>query len=286
MKIIDIINSSKKSLSFEVFPPKTSDSFESVITAVRKIAALHPSYMSVTYGAGGGTSKFTVDIAREISSLGVTPIAHLTCVSSTKEQIDEQLSKMLENGIKNILALRGDIPSGLDKNKMEYSYASELINEIKSVGDFCIGGACYPDGHPESSSLEQDIENLKIKIESGCEFLTTQMFFENNRLYDFISKIRAVGINVPIVAGIMPITSTKQVEKIFTLSGTQLPSELSKIIYRYGSSPENMKKAGIDFALSQITDLYSNGINAVHVYSMNKSDVAEQIQKNLEDIIK
>lgn len=281
MRIIDIITDKKKSLSFEVFPPKTSDSFESVITAVRKIAALKPSYMSVTYGAGGGTSKFTVDIAHEIALLGVTSIAHLTCASSTKAQIDNQLSRMLENNIENVLALRGDIPEGLDRSKMEFSHASELISEIKAVGDFCIGGACYPEGHPESKSLEDDLESLKIKTESGCEFLTTQMFFENGKLYDFLSKIEAAGINVPIVAGIMPVTSAKQIERIFTLSGAQLPSELSKLVNRYGSSPEDMKKAGIEFALSQITDIYENGLNAVHVYSMNKPDVAEQIQTNL-----
>lgn len=286
MKIIDIITGKRKSLSFEVFPPKTSDSFENVITAVRKIAVLKPSYMSVTYGAGGGTSKFTVDIAHEIASLDVTPIAHLTCVSSTKAQIDEQLSRMIENNIENVLALRGDISEGLDRSKMEFSYASELIGEIKAAGNFCIGGACYPEGHPESSSLKADIDNLKIKVDSGCEFLTTQMFFENGKFYDFLSKTKSAGINVPIVAGIMPVTSVKQIEKIFTLSGAQLPSELSKIVNRFSSSPEDMKKAGIEFALNQIADLYDNGINAVHIYSMNKPDVAEQIQRNFEEVLK
>lgn len=286
MKIIDIITSEKKSLSFEVFPPKTSDTFESVKTAICKIANLKPSYMSVTYGAGGGTSQYTVDIAHEIASHGVTPIAHLTCISSTKAQINEQLLRMSENGIENVLALRGDIPNNFDKSKMEFSYASELIKEIKSTGDFCIGGACYPEGHPESKSLESDIENLKIKIDNGCEFLTTQMFFNNNKFYDYLSKIKAIGINVPVVAGIMPITSIKQIERVFTLSGAQLPSELSKLANRYGSSPEDMKKAGIEFALQQITDLYENGLNAVHVYSMNKLDTAEAIQRNFKDILK
>ncbi len=286
MKITDIITAEHKSLSFEVFPPKTSDSFESVNSAIRKIAALKPSYMSVTYGAGGGTSKFTVDIAHEIDTLGVTPVAHLTCVSSSREQIDSQLLRMLENGIYNVLALRGDIPAGFDKDKMEFSYASELINEIKSVGDFCIGGACYPEGHPESSSLDDDIKNLKLKAESGCEFFTTQMFFENAKFYDFLYKLRAAGINVPVVAGIMPVTSVKQIDKIFTLSGSRLPDELRSIADRYGSSPTDMKKAGIEFALKQITDLYENGLNAVHVYTMNNHDVAEQIQTNLEEILK
>ncbi len=286
MKIINIITAERKSLSFEVFPPKTNDSFESVITAIRKIAALKPSYMSVTYGAGGGTSKFTVDIAHEIDTLGVTPIAHLTCVSSNKEQIDRQLLSMLENGILNVLALRGDIPSDFDKSKMEFSYASELINEIKSVGDFCIGGACYPEGHPESTSLDDDIKNLKLKVDSGCEFLTTQMFFENSKFYEFLSKIRTAGINVPVVAGIMPVTSVKQIDRIFTLSGSQLPDELKSIADRCGSSPADMKKAGIEFATKQINDLYENGINAVHVYTMNNHDVAEQIHTNLEGILK
>lgn len=285
MKIIDIIKSGKPSLSFEVFPPKTSDKFDAISESVTKIAELKPSYMSVTYGAGGGTSKFTVDIANRISTLGVTPLAHLTCISSTKKQVDEMLKRLKENAVENILALRGDIPEGLDKSKLEYSYANELINHIRSAGDFCIGGACYPEGHPESESLDEDIEHLKTKVESGCSFLTTQMFFNNYTLYDFIGKIESKGIFVPVVAGIMPVTSKSQIDRIFTLTGKELPPRLSKIVSLYGDSPEDMKKAGIEFASKQIENLYDNGINAVHVYSMNKPETAEIIQNNFKGIL-
>lgn len=286
MKIIDIITGQKPSLSFEVFPPKTSATYDSVKAAAGAIADLHPSYMSVTYGAGGGTSAYTMDIARFIQSKGVTPLAHLSCISSTREHVRQQLAQLQALGIENILSLRGDIPEGLDMDNLEYHYANELTAEIRSAGDFCIGGACYPETHPESVNSITDIENLKKKVDSGCQFLTTQMFFDNNILYNFMYRIREAGITVPIVAGIMPVTNAKQIKRICSISGNSLPQRFHHIVDRYADKPEAMKQAGIAFATEQIIDLYANGINAVHIYSMNKADVAAKIQENISEIIK
>ncbi len=286
MKIIDVIKGDKPSLSFEVFPPKTSDTFETVKEATEQIALLKPSYMSVTYGAGGGTSQYTVSIAENIQKIsGVPALAHLSCVSSTKDEIHSQLTLLKERGIENILALRGDIPDGFSKDKLDYHYASELTREIKEFGGFCIGGACYPEAHPESESSFEDIRRLKEKVEAGCEFLTTQMFFDNDILYNFMYRIREAGINVPVVAGIMPVTNPKSIKRICKISGAALPQRFCRIVDKYGDNPEAMKQAGIAFATQQVIDLFANGINAVHIYSMNKPDVAKQIQENVSSII-
>ncbi len=288
MKIIDIITGDKPSLSFEVFPPKTHANFESVKEASEKIALLKPSFMSVTYGAGGGTSEYTVSIAENIQkNYGVTALAHLTCVNSTKEEVKARLEALKANGIENILALRGDIVAGNEnREKWDYKHANELVSEIKEFGDFCIGGACYPEGHTESTHQKEDILNLKRKVDAGCSFLTTQMFFDNNILYNFIYKIREAGITVPIVAGIMPVTNAKQIARSCQLSGTYLPQRFKAIVDRYSDNPDAMKQAGIAYATEQIIDLFANGINAVHVYSMNKEDVARKIQSNISEIIK
>ncbi len=288
MKVIDILNSGKSSLSFEVFPPKTSETFEKIKRATEEIAALRPSYMSVTYGAGGGTSDYTARIASNIckGGSGVDAVAHLSCISSSKIKIREELDKLRECGIENILALRGDIPEGFNPDKLEYRYASDLIAEIKEYGGFCIGGACYPEGHPESATSAEDIRCLKIKVEAGCEYFTTQMFFDNNILYNFMYRLREAGISVPVAAGIMPVTNPNSIKRICKISGTMLPQRFVRIVERYGDNPESMKQAGIAYATEQIIDLFANGINAVHVYSMDKPDVAAQIQKNISEIIK
>ncbi len=286
MKISELFKQDKPTLSFEVFPPKTDTTYGSVKNAVEKIARLKPSFMSVTYGAGGGTSQYTVDMAETVFRQGVTPLAHLTCISSDKEMVHAQLSKLKAKGIKNILALRGDIPDGYNTKESTYHYASDLIADIKELGDFCIGGACYPEGHTESKCSKEDILNLKRKVDAGCEFLTTQMFFDNNILYNFMYKIREAGITVPIVAGIMPVTNGKQISRICALSGTYLPQRFKSIVDKYGDRPEAMLQAGVAYATDQIIDLLSNGINAVHVYSMNKPEVAEKIQKNISEIIR
>ena len=290
MKIIDLMTDDRLSMSFEVFPPKTETSFESVKTATEKIAKLKPLFMSVTYGAGGGTSKYTLDIARNIKQMyNVPTIAHLTCVSSTRETVKEKIEAIKTAGIQNIMALRGDIPQELenaDRSKWDYKYAIDLIYELKSANEnFCIGGACYPEIHPESSNQKDDIKRLKEKVDSGCDFLTTQMFFDNNLLYNFLYKIREAGITVPVIPGIMPITNANQVERAIKLSGSFMPQRFKSLVDKFGQNPLAMKQAGIAYATDQIIDLYANGIRNVHVYSMNKPDVAEKIQSNLSDIL-
>lgn len=285
MRITDIIRSSTPTLSFEVFPPKTTDKFDSVLDATHKIADLSPSYISVTYGAGGGTSQYTADIASDLLARGITPLAHLSCISSTRSQIRDLLTDLSKRGIENILALRGDIPKGEDRPLREYKYASQLIEEIVSFGGFTIGGACYPEGHPESENGSRDIDALRIKVESGCEFLTTQMFFDNNILYNFMYRLYRAGVNVPVVPGIMPVTSAAQIKRIISISGNELPQRFIRLVDRYGDNPLAMKQAGIAYATEQIIDLYANGFNAVHVYSMNKPDVAAAIKNNISHIL-
>ena len=286
MKLSELFAQKRPTLSFEVFPPKTDDKYETVKFAAEKIAALKPDYMSVTYGAGGGTSDYTVSVAADIlNNYNVTPLAHLTCVSSDKQKIAAQLKALKDNNIENILALRGDIPKNSDNSAGEYKYAAQLIRDIKSMGDFCIGGACYPETHVESSTSAEDIKYLKEKVDTGCDFLTTQMFFDNNILYSFLYKIREAGITVPVVAGIMPVTNGKQIKRICELSGTYLPQRFKSIVDKFGSDPAAMTQAGVAYATDQIIDLLANGVNAVHVYSMNKPEVAATIQANLSKII-
>ena len=285
MKIRDILAEGKPTLSFEVFPPKTEDAYDSVEKAAAEIAKLKPSFMSVTYGAGGGTSEYTVGIASAIKEeYGVTPLAHLTCVSSTREKVHHVLGELRERGIENVLALRGDIPQDGSTPK-EYHYASELIREIKKAGDFCIGAACYPEGHVESANKSVDIDYLKQKVEAGCDFVTTQMFFDNSILYSYLYRIREKGIQVPVIAGIMPVTNAKQIRRITQMSGTYLPSRFMSIVDRFGDNPAAMKQAGIAYATDQIIDLIANGVNGIHVYSMNKPDVAMKIKENLSGIL-
>ncbi|MBQ7837803.1 MAG: methylenetetrahydrofolate reductase [Clostridia bacterium] len=285
MKISEIIKKETPSLSFEVFPPKNSESYESIKSSALEIAKLNPDFMSVTYGAGGTTGSYTIDIAESIVRTGVTPIAHLTCVCSSRDKIRETLSEIKARGVENILALRGDMPQGMTEKSLDFTHASDLVEEIKDFGGFCIGGACYPEGHTECDSFTKDIQNLKIKVDAGCEFLTTQMFFDNHILFNFLYKIREAGITVPVIPGIMPVTNAAQIKRICSLSGTVLPRKFIRMVDRFGDNPVAMKQAGIAYATEQIIDIYSNGINAVHVYSMNKPDVAEKIQSNLKGII-
>lgn len=289
MKITEILTD-KLSLSFEVFPPKTDTAFENVRAATEEIAQLHPSFMSVTYGAGGGTSKYTLDIAKQINDkYSVPSLAHLTCVSSTKQTVRERIADIKEAGIQNVMALRGDIPSQLQNSNREnwdYHHAVELVRELREAeDDLCIGGACYPEIHPESENQNEDIKYLKEKVDAGCDFLTTQMFFDNNLLYNFLYKIREAGITVPVIPGIMPITNANQVARAIKLSGSFMPQRFKSLVDKFGSNPLAMKQAGIAYATDQIIDLYANGITNVHVYSMNKPDVARKIQENLSDIL-
>ena len=290
MKLTEILKEEKAHLSFEVFPPKTDTGMESVRMATEKIAQLHPSFVSVTYGAGGGTSRYTLDIAKGIKEKhGVPTLAHLTCVSSTRETVRARIQDMRDAGIKNVMALRGDLTPEMksgDRSAWDYRYAVELVRELKESGaDFCIGGACYPEVHPESADQREDIRRLKEKVDAGCDFLTTQMFFDNNLFYNFLYKIREAGITVPVIPGIMPITNANQVARAIQLSGSFMPRRFTSLVDWFGHDPAAMMQAGIAYATDQIIDLYANGIRNVHVYSMNKPEVAAGITRNLSDII-
>ena len=282
MKIIDILNTKEVTLSFEVFPPKTEAGILTVEQATEQIAALRPDFMSVTYGAGGGTSRHTTRIAADLQQkYGTNVLAHLTCVSSTKEMVRGMIRNYRENGIENIMALRGDIPAE-GRTVFDYNHASELIYDIKSIDDgFCIGGACYPEGYVECERQSEDIMHLKEKVDAGCDFLTTQMFFDNATMYSFMYRIREAGIEVPIVAGIMPITNPGQVKRSVALSGATIPQRFRTMVDRFGDDPESMKQAGVVYAAEQIVDLIANGVTHIHVYSMNKPEIAAAIQSSL-----
>ncbi len=290
MTVKECINSKKFTLSFEVFPPKVKANFDTVKSATEAIAKLHPDFISVTYGAGGGTSDYTLEIAKTLSdNFGVPNIAHLTCVSSSKETIKEKIKAISDAGIKSVMALRGDIPQELsnsDRKNFDYNYATQLVEELKNYdSDFFVGGACYPEVHPESKNQREDIMHLKEKVMAGCDFLTTQMFFDSNLFYDFLYKIREADINVPILPGIMPIVKANQVERAIKLSGSFMPQRFRSIVDRFGSDSSAMQQAGIAYATDQIIDLFANGITHVHVYTMNNPAVAGQIMNNLSSIL-
>ena len=286
MKISDVLSNNKVTVSFEVFPPKQWDKIENTKALVREMSTANPSFMSVTYGAAGTQSGFTTEIANEIKNSGITPLSHLTCLTSTRDKIHEVVTELKENNIQNILALRGDIPKGFvfpDEQYFEHAY--QLINEIKELGDFCIGGACYPEIHPESKNMVEDIEYLKYKVDCGAQFLTSQMFFDNDKFLNFYEMCRIKGINVPIIAGIMPITNAKQIMRSIELSNCSVPKKFYRIMERFGDDAKSMKQAGIIYATEQIIDLMANGVNNIHIYTMNKPDVAQAIMSGLSDII-
>lgn len=286
MRLTELLKSDKVTISCELFPPKQGAQLANYKKIVADMAALKPAYMSITYGATGGTSDYTVELANEARNVNNIPaLAHLTCASSTKEKVAEVIAELKEHQIENILALRGDIPEHADfPLPNQYKHASELIADIKAQGDFCIGGACYPEGHPEAETIFEDLDHLKEKVDAGCEFLTTQMFFDNNILYNFMYKALKKGIDVPVVAGIMPVTNKAQIKRIVSLSGNMVPPRFLAIVDRFGDNPAAMKQAGIAYATEQIIDLIANGVNNVHIYTMNKPDVAGAILENLSEI--
>lgn len=286
MKVKDIIRNNKVTVSFEVFPPKEWDKIESTKAVINDLAKLSPSFMSVTYGAAGTTSGFTTEIANSVKEKGITPLAHLTCLTSTRDKIHTVVNELKENGIENILALRGDIPKDfVFPDKQYYTYASQLIEEIHTLGDFCVGGACYPEIHPESENRVTDIAHLKEKVDCGLDFLTTQMFFDNEVFYNFREMCAIKGIDVPLIAGIMPITNVNLIERTVKLAGCRLPKKFTKLVERFGSDDAAMKQAGIVYATDQIIDLLSNGVNNIHIYTMNKPDIAGKITQGIGDII-
>lgn len=287
MKITQLFDERKITISCELFPPKQGSSLSNAKTIVRDMAKLDPAYISVTYGAGGTNNKNTLEIANEVQNVNnITALTHLTCVATEKPAIYEILQSLKEMGIENILALRGDLPADSTQPlSSSFHHASDLMKEIRDFGGFCVGGACYPEGHPESKNLSADIDGLKAKVENGCDFLTTQMFFDNDIMYNFMFRLLNAGIHIPVIAGIMPITNIKQIERIFTLSGTALPRRFKMVVDKFADKPEALKQAGIAYATDQIIDLMANGINHIHIYTMNRPDVAGSIIKNLSEII-
>ena len=289
MKLTELFAKDQVNLSFEVFPNKKPENLESVKAKTAKIAELKPAFMSVTYGAGGGTSQFTLEIAKNIQdNCGVPVLAHLTGVSSTKEIVAQRIEELKAAGIQNIMALRGDLTpemEGQDRTNWAYKYAIDLIRELKEKGDFCIGSGCYPEVHPEAANMLEDIRHIKEKVDAGCDFLTSQLFFDNGIFYDYLYKVREAGIAVPVIPGIMPVTNTKQMERSIEMSGSFIPRHFKALLERYGHNDAAMKQAGIAYATEQIIDLYANGVKNVHVYTMNNPDVAEKIMNNVKDLL-
>ena len=288
MSIADILNSKKVSLSFEVFPPKKKEALESIKETAVSLTKLTPDFISVTFGAGGTTQGYTAEIAEAIENNGTTSLAHLTCVRSTKEALEYTINDLKKRNIKNVLALRGDLPKdavpGENVFPSGFTHASDLVTLLKNEG-LCVGGACYPEGHPESTSRDSDIEQLKYKVDAGVDFLTTQMFFDNDMLYSFLYRLQSAGIHVPVLAGIMPITNANQVSRMVDLSNAYIPRKLLSICDRFKNSPEAMMQAGIAYATDQIIDLISNGVRGIHIYTMNKPEIAQAIIKNVNEII-
>jgi methylenetetrahydrofolate reductase (NADPH) len=288
LKISDILSGDKVTVSCELFPPKHGSGLAGAQSVVRQTAALGPSFISITCGAGGGTSKNTVSLADEAQNVcGVPALAHLTCISSGRDAVRGVLAELAAHKIENVLALRGDVPEGAPfPANADFHHACDLMKEIRDYGGFCIGGACYPEGHPEAESLQKDIESLKIKADCGCEFLTTQMFFDNNVLYNFLYKMMHNGIEIPVIAGIMPVINGQQITRICKLSGTALPARFKAIVDTFSDNPAAMSQAGVAYATEQIIDLIANDVRHIHIYTMNKPDIAGMIMRNLSEIFR
>ncbi|PWM78568.1 MAG: methylenetetrahydrofolate reductase [NAD(P)H] [Phascolarctobacterium sp.] len=283
MKISELLKSDKPCISCELFPPKAGSELQNALKIVDEIAVIKPHFISVTYGAGGTSAGQTVAIAKSVEEHNIPALAHLTCIDATEAKIDGMLANFRANGIQNVLALRGD---AVTNGVRDFAHASDLMRKISASGDFCIGGACYPEGHPEAGSLDKDIEHTKKKIDAGCEFLVAQMCFDNNIMYNYMYRLLRNGIDVPVVAGIMPVTNAKQINRICELSGTKLPPHYRAIVERFADDPQALMQAGIAYALGQIIDLIANGFKNIHVYTMNKPEILRGIMKNLSEIVK
>lgn len=284
MKIRELFDK-KTIFSLEVFPPKKTSSVDVIYKTLEELGDIHPDFISVTFGAGGsGNSRYALDIASKISENGIIPMLHLPCINFTKEEIDSALDEAKSRGIENILALRGDINPDITPVK-QFSHASDLIPYIKTRGDFDVAGACYPEGHPDSETLDEDIENLRKKVDSGADHLITQLFFDNEYFYNFRDKAVKAGINVPIEAGIMPVVNKNQIERMVTTCGASLPHKFVKIMQKYGRNPEAMRDAGIAYAINQIVDLAASDVDGIHLYSMNNAYVARKISEAVSGVL-
>lgn len=288
MKIRDMLLERKPTVSFEVFPPKRDYPIETIHDTIKELKDLHPDFISVTYGAAGSTQNHTVEIASNIKNeFGIETLAHLTCVTSTRDQIKRVLHELRENQIENVLALRGDIPESYLKNPdftPEYHYASELVREIHADGDWSIGGACYPEGHIESKNKLDDIKFLKKKTDEGLDFLVTQLFFDNEMFYQFQEKLELLDIQTPVIAGIFPFVNIRQIKRIQEISGCNLPPKFLRILERYEHSPKALQEAGIAYAVDQIIDLLSSGVDGIHIYTMNKPEVTKRIMRSISHV--
>lgn len=286
MKISEQLKNKVRTTSFEVFPPKNDAAYAPVEAAIDSLSSFCPDFISVTYGAGGGTSVNTPKIAAHIQNdLHIPALAHLTCASSSKQEIERIVLDLKAKGIENILALRGDLPENYAPDGNHYQYASELVTALQEIGGFSVGAACYPEGHVEAASPEADLEHLKEKVDCGADFLVTQMFFDNTALYSFLYRALKKGIDVPVLAGIMPVINKRQIERSCALSGTTLPSRFKVMIDKFSDDPEALKQAGIAYATEQIIDLIANGVNGIHIYTMNRPEVAGAIMRNLSSIL-
>lgn len=286
MKISEQLKNKVRTTSFEVFPPKNDAAYAPVEAAIDSLSSFRPDFISVTYGAGGGTSVNTPKIAAHIQNdLHIPALAHLTCASSSKQEIERIVLDLKAKGIENILALRGDLPENYAPDGNHYQYASELVTALQEIGGFSVGAACYPEGHVEAASPEADLEHLKEKVDCGADFLVTQMFFDNTALYSFLYRALKKGIDVPVLAGIMPVINKRQIERSCALSGTTLPSRFKVMIDKFSDDPEALKQAGIAYATEQIIDLIANGVNGIHIYTMNRPEVAGAIMRNLSSIL-
>lgn len=284
MKVRDLFKD-KTVFSFEVFPPKKTSTVDVIYQTLDELGGLKPDFISVTFGAGGsGNSFFALDIASKIKESGIIPVLHLPCINFTRAEIDSTLVEAQKRGIENILALRGDINPDIPPVK-DFTHASDLITYLRDKGDFDIAGACYPECHPDAETLEEDIENLKIKVDAGADHLITQLFFDNDSFYDFREKVAAAGINVPIEAGIMPVVNKNQIERMVTTCGASLPRKFVKIMQRYEHNPEALRDAGIAYAINQIVDLAASGVDGIHLYTMNNAYVARKISEAVSGII-
>lgn len=286
MKIKELFKQKQPTISFEVFPPNKIYTPEKVYEVIDELSLLKPDFMSVTYGAGGSTRRNTVDIASKIKNINnIEALAHLTCIGATKKEIDEILKDLNKNNIENIMALRGDIPQECENKIGEFSHANNLIKYIKEYGDFSIGGAFYPEGHQETNDL-LDLFNLKTKVESGTDFLISQIFFENEKFYEFKEKLGKLNIKTPLIAGIMPITNGKQIRRITSMCGCSIPEKLKKILDRYEDNPIAMREAGIAYAMEQIIELISDDIAGIHIYTMNRVEASKKIMENIGNILR
>jgi len=290
LKIKDIYETKKTVISLEIFPPKLDSPVETVFKTLDELKDINPDFISVTYGAGGKAKDRTVEIASKIKNeYHIESLAHLTCISSTKDQVHNMFAEMKKNNIENILAMRGDIPENPDfdfPNPLQYEHAADLIKEVKAEGEFCIGAACYPEGHVECESKAQDIRYLKQKVEMGADFLISQLFFDNELFYRFMEDIDIAGISVPVSAGIMPVLNKNQIVRMTKLAGCSLPPKFLRILDRYEDNPAALKEAGEAYAIEQIIDLMAWGVRGIHLYTMNKPDTAKRIIGNIENIRK